>query len=85
MGTLWAFRRAEYGLDALYKEFYFYYMDLPDDSLRDEDWELFSQIAEKMDWTADNPGREARQVGWISTDEFPTWLSGFLASHALSA
>lgn len=84
LGVLRAFLRNEYDYDALYKKFYFHYVDdLPDDSLSDEDLDIFGEIHERMDMVSDNPDEPSRRAGWISSEEFRNWLARLLANHSL--
>ena len=78
---LWAFVDEAYNYDALYEKFYFYYAELPDDSLSDADWDTFGAIHEKMDFVAEDADGASRRDGWISGGEYRGWLRTFLKSH----
>ena len=81
---LWAFLDGVCDYDTLYKNLYFRYADLPDDSLSDADWDRFGAIHEKMDMVAEEPDEASRRDGWISSGEYRKWLKTFLESHFLN-
>lgn len=79
--SLIRFTQKELNFDELKNLFYNHYMD---NCLELEMENFFSDICEKMDFTADdgNPTDEEREYGWINIDEFRIWLVKYMnANH----
>jgi hypothetical protein len=62
--------------DAIYSGWYSAFFDTPDESLSAPDMEIFTEIAEQLDFTHDEePDGESRSYGYISPEEFRFWLA----------
>ena len=81
LGLIVSFREGRLSLDEFYRQFYFRYADLPEESMSAKDWDFFGPIHEKLDFVAENPDKLSRRDGWISSSEFKAWLADFLTDH----
>ena len=65
----------EIDLKGLWNKFYIPYSENNwDRFLDDKEKNAFDEIQEKIDFVSDKPTNEDRRFGYISTDEFRTWL-----------
>ena len=55
--------------------YYTYYIDaLPEEALNPSERDFLSAAQEKLDWTDERADQESRDYGWITPDEYITWL-----------
>jgi hypothetical protein len=71
-----AFADGQRDFDRFHEEFYYHFTDdLEDNALSEEDWAFFGKIHEKLDYVSKGlPDPQSRADGWISDEEFRTWL-----------
>lgn len=61
-----------------------FYMLFMDEYEEDGSFESqFSEICERMDFTAENPPKEDRKDGYQSSEEFRVWLTSFSSEQKL--
>ena len=48
--------------------------EVPRGVLSDDDEEFFSDVQEKLDWTAPSPTEDEREHGWLTHEEYVDWV-----------
>lgn len=59
------------------KEYYDFYLELPDEALSDEDAKFFGSVQEKLDWTSENPDLESQNYGWMNYNQYIKWVQDY--------
>jgi hypothetical protein len=76
LGMIDKFLREEWDFDTFNSNFYFYFVDdVPEDAMPDAQYEFFSKVHEKLDWTSESPDCESRRYGSVDPDQFRGWLA----------
>lgn len=57
------------------------YLSLPDEAFSDAEWEMYTEVHEKIEVTSDTVAEEDRRDGWIDADELRAWIRRDLRSN----
>ena len=52
----------------------FWLDEVPRGVLSDDDEEFFSDVQEKLDWTAPSPTEDEKEHGWLTHEEYVDWV-----------
>lgn len=59
------------------KEYYDFYLELPDEALSERDAKFFGLVQEKLDWTDASPDLESQNFGWMNYDQYIKWVDDY--------
>jgi hypothetical protein len=62
-------------VDEFRHAYYDFWVDeVPRGVLSDDDEEFFSDVQEKLDWTASSPTEDEKEHGWLTHEEYVDWV-----------
>lgn len=69
-----AFLDASLTLGEFESQFSAVYLSLPDDAFSDAEWEMYTEVHDKLEITSNSVSDDDRHDGWIDADDLRAWI-----------